>query len=71
MDEMVEEKLHAMGYKDIPEKLAAMLAEFKKRQDQVRPAPLSLDAIVMCSMIYDMRTAKSNKKEEQNKEEQQ
>ena len=54
MDELVEENLRAMGYKGkIPPKLVAMLTEFKKRQDQVRPAPLSLEAIIFCSMMHE------------------
>lgn len=54
MDEMVAEKLKAMGYKDVPEELRKILDEYKKRQDVVRPGPLSLDAIVSCSMIYEL-----------------
>ena len=46
MDELVEEKLKAMGYKSVPKELAALLNEWKRRQDAVRPAPLTLDAIV-------------------------
>ncbi len=53
MDELVEEKLKAMGVKPTKE-LAALLNEWKRRQDAVRPAPLSLDAIVCCTMIHDM-----------------
>lgn len=53
MDELVEEKLKAMGVKPTKE-LAALLNEWKRRQDAVRPAPLSLDAIVCCTMIRDM-----------------
>ena len=58
MDELVEEKLRAMGYAEIPKKLANMLREFKKRQDAVRPMPLSLDAIIMCSMLYEILSKK-------------
>jgi hypothetical protein len=54
MDELVQEKLKAMGYKEVPKELAALLTEWKKRQDAVRPAQLSLDAIVCCTMLYDM-----------------
>ena len=46
MDELVQEKLKAMGYREVPKELAAILAEWKKRQDVVRPAPLSLDAMI-------------------------
>ena len=54
MDELVLEKLKAMGYREVPDELAAILREWKKRQDAVRPAPLSLDAIVCCTMLADM-----------------
>ena len=41
----------------VQEKLKA-----KRRQDAVRPSPLSLDAIVCCTMLADM--FKRGKKEE-------
>ena len=63
MDELVEEKLKAMGVK-ATKGLANLLNEWKKRQDAVRPAPLSLDAIVCCTLIHDV-AAKLNKKSEQ------
>lgn len=53
MDELVQEKLKAMGVEETKE-LTALLAEWKRRQDAVRPAPLSLDAIVCCTMLADM-----------------
>lgn len=53
MDELVEEKLKAMGVEPTKE-LAALLNEWKRRQDAVRPMPLSLDAIVCCTMLHDM-----------------
>ncbi len=59
MDELVQEKLKAMGYKEIPKELAAIVNEWKRRQDAVRPAPLSLDAIVCSTMLYDMFKKKS------------
>lgn len=62
MDEMVEEKLKAMGYKEVPEALRKILDEYKKRQDVVRPCPLSLDAIVTCSMIYELFKPSEGKK---------
>ena len=61
MDELVEEKLRAMGYKTVPTELKNLLREFKKRQDAVRPMPLSLDAIVACSLIYEMFKALASK----------
>ena len=68
MDELVIEKLKAMGYKDVPKELAAMLAEYKRRQDCVRPAQLSLDAIVSCTMMYEMFKASRASKEQGGKE---
>lgn len=53
MDEMVAEKLKAMGIEVTPE-LASLMNEYKRRQDAVRPAPLSLDAIVVCSLVSDL-----------------
>lgn len=53
MDELAEEKLRAMGVTPTKE-LAALLDEWKRRQDAVRPAPLSLDAIVCCAMLRDI-----------------
>ena len=61
MDELVEEKLKAMGYKSVPKELVALLNEWKRRQDAVRPAPLSLDAIVGCTMFYEMFVKSSGK----------
>ena len=62
MDELVQEKLKAMGYREVPEELAAILREWKKRQDAVRPAPLSLDAIVCSTLIYEMFAKRAKKK---------
>jgi len=53
MDELVEEKIKAMGL-TVTKELAAMLTEWKRRQDAVRPMPLSLDAIVCCTLLCDM-----------------
>lgn len=64
MDELVDEKLKAMGVKPTKE-LAALLNEWKRRQDAVRPAPLSLDAIVCCTMIHDMFLKKKASREEE------
>ena len=33
MDELVQEKLKAMGYREVPDELAAILREWKRRQD--------------------------------------
>ena len=54
MDELVQEKLKAMGIPDPSKELVASLNEWKRRQDAVRPGPLSLDAIVCCTMLCDM-----------------
>ena len=69
MDELVEEKLKAMGYKSVPKELAALLNERKRRQDAVRPAPLTLDAIVCCTMLYEMFKASGKAKQEQKEQE--
>lgn len=68
MDELVEEKLKAMGYKSVPKELAALLNEWKRRQDAVRPAPLTLDAIVCCTMLYEMFVKASGKAKQEQKE---
>ncbi len=62
MDELVQEKLRAMGFKEVPKELAALLNEWKRRQDAVRPAPLSLDAIVCCTMLYELFAKKGGGK---------
>lgn len=54
MDELVLEKLKAMGITAPSKELIALLNEWKRRQDAVRPARLSLDAIVCCTMLCDM-----------------
>ncbi len=70
MDELVEERLKAMGYKSVPKELVALLNEWKRRQDAVRPAPLSLDAIVCCTMMYKMYVKAAGKaKQEQEEQE--
>ena len=63
MDDLVKEKLKAMGYKEVPKELASIIVEYKKRQDCVRPSPLSLDAIVTCTLMYEMFKARSGKKD--------
>ena len=66
MDEIVEDKLRAMGYRDVPEELAKLVGAWKKRQDAVCPGPISLDALIMCVMVYEMKVAakaRSEKKE--------
>ena len=68
MDELVQEKLKAMGVEETKE-LTALLAEWKRRQDAVRPAPLSLDAIVCCTMLYEMFKASGKAKQEQKEQE--
>lgn len=68
MDEIVEEKLKAMGYEAVPEELAKMLSEWKKRQDAVFPSPLSIDAIIMCVTLYEMRMAARRKAKDAQKE---
>ena len=58
MDELVQEKLKAMGIANPTKELVALLNEWKRRQDAVRPAPLSLDAIVCCSLLHDIMAKK-------------
>ena len=64
MDELVEEKLKAMGIAKPPATLVGLLNEWKRRQDAVRPAPLSIDAIVCCTLIHDV-AAKLGKKQKE------
>ena len=68
MDELVQEKLNAMGITKPSKSLVNLLIEWKRRQDAIRPAPLSLDAIVCCTLIHDVAT-KLNKRGEQKGEE--
>jgi len=64
MDELVVEKLKCMGYKEVPKELACLLNEWKRRQDMVRPAPLSLDAIIAATFIYEAHKPRTNKSKE-------
>ena len=58
MDELIEEKLRAMGYKEVPAELASMIAECRRKQNAVWPGPVSLDVIIVCTMLYEQRRAK-------------
>lgn len=65
MDELVQEKLKAMGVAKPSKSLVNLLNEWKRRQDAVRPSPLSLDAIVCCTLICDVAEKLNKKKGEQ------